>query len=277
MTIITLTTDFGLQDTYVGTMKGVILSIDPSARIVDLTHQITPQDTLSAVREIASSYRYFPAGTIHVVVVDPGVGGSRDIIALKVDGHTFLAPDNGIAGHVAQLGRCQDLVRIENSALFLKPLSATFHGRDIFAPVAANLSTGYPMEKLGPPVDQHRLILQANSTPEADDQRIDGTIVKVDRFGNLISDIDTQTIEAVAGNHGGANLLVQVRGTVIHGISRIYGDVPHGRPLALVGSSGYLEIAANCGNAEHLIDAHCGDRIAVRLAGTHKPNSSGTK
>jgi S-adenosyl-L-methionine hydrolase (adenosine-forming) len=264
MTLITLTTDFGLRDAYAGIMKGVILNINPSARVVDLTHQIAAQDLLAAAFEIQSSYRFFPTGSIHVVVVDPGVGGPRRIIAMVVDGQTFLAPDNGLAGLLAQMGTCTEIVSVKNSDLFRHPVSATFHGRDIFAPVAAHLSMGYAIGDVGPSLDQQELILPEYSRPMANEKGLVGTVVKTDRFGNLISDVGSDMIAKVVGGRKKADLIVRIKDYSIRGLSRTYGDVAPGRLLTLIGSSGYIEIAANCANAGQLINAGRGDRITIQ-------------
>ncbi len=152
MSVITLSTDFGLADPYAGIMKGVILSINPSVAIVDLTHCIDPQDTVSAAYMIESAYSYFPEKTVHVVVVDPGVGTGRAVIAAEASGRYFLAPDNGVLGLVLKSSSPAKIVRVENEEYFLTPVSRTFHGRDIFAPVAACISRGVPLERFGPSV-----------------------------------------------------------------------------------------------------------------------------
>ncbi|MEA3434835.1 MAG: SAM-dependent chlorinase/fluorinase, partial [Thermodesulfobacteriota bacterium] len=165
MSIITLTTDFGTDDEYVGIMKGVILSLNPSAVIVDITHHIDPQDLLQAAYTIYSSYRYFPQKTVHVVIVDPTVGSNRKIIAFKIDDHIFLAPDNGVLTLLINERKINSIGRIDNTNYFLDPVSRTFHGRDIFAPVSAHLSMGVPIKKLGTTVAQNKLICL--SIPEA--------------------------------------------------------------------------------------------------------------
>lgn len=153
MSVITLLTDFGTQDEYAGVMKGVILSLHPAALIVDISHQIAPQDVMQAAYMLRSSWQYFPAGTVHVTVVDPGVGGKRDILAAQYKRHFFLAPDNGILSMLAEEGDFQSLIRVENSGYFRNSVSRTFHGRDIFAPVAAHLSMGVKPENFGPRAD----------------------------------------------------------------------------------------------------------------------------
>jgi len=158
MSILTLLTDFGTEDAYVGMMKGVILSINPQAVIIDITHQIDPQDLIQAAYIIKSSYRYFPEGTVHLLVVDPGVGSDRAIVALEMMGHIFLAPDNGVLTLLMDEGETDSIVSVENTRYFLESVSRTFHGRDIFAPVGAHLCRGLDIKNLGSPLDQQNLV-----------------------------------------------------------------------------------------------------------------------
>ena len=154
MPIITLLTDFGVEDAYVGMMKGVVLSINPSAVIIDITHHIEPQNLIQPAYIINSYYRYFPENTVHIIVIDPGVGSDRSIIAVKMMEHVFLAPNNGVLTLLMDEGKVDALVRVENQRFFLKSVSRTFHGRDIFAPVAAYISKGIDIKKLGPSLGQ---------------------------------------------------------------------------------------------------------------------------
>ena len=195
MPIITLLTDFGTEDEYVGVMKGTILSIHPQAVIVDLTHHVSPQQVLQAAHILEASYRYFPEGTIHVIVVDPGVGTDRRIIVLKNEKHVFLAPDNGVLSLILDAGSVEFAAVVEADDFFLKPVSRTFHGRDIFAPLAAHLSKGLPLSRLGSETSPDQLNRLEIAKPYvAEDREIIGSIVGVDHFGNLITDIDGDTI-----------------------------------------------------------------------------------
>lgn len=198
MSIITLLTDFGTEDEYVGLMKGVILSINPSAAIVDITHRIAPQNIAQAAFSLHASYRYFPDRSVHLVVVDPGVGTRRDLLVLKVRKHLFVAPDNGVLTLLLSETGIMTMVRVTNSEFFLKPVSRTFHGRDIIAPVGAHLSKGIDLRKIGEeinPTDAVRLDeLQARTLENGG---IIGKIVAIDHFGNLISNIESQKLAAV--------------------------------------------------------------------------------
>lgn len=251
MAVITLLSDFGLDDEFVGVMKGVILTINPQARIVDITHGIAPQDLVSAAYCVRSAFRYFPKGTVHVVVVDPGVGSSRAIVAVQLQGHTFLAPDNGVLTLVLDEYRADGIVRITNERLFLHPVSRTFHGRDIMAPVAGHLSRGIAMEQLGPGVsaeDLQRLPLVPARFKA--DGTLEGQVALIDRFGNLITNIDSEKVTNLAVKSGDRGIAIRIGQHRIEGLSQSYADVPPGTPLAIVGSKGYLEIAINCGRAE---------------------------
>lgn len=265
MSIITLLTDFGTKDAYVGVMKGVMLSINPSAKVVDVCHYIDPQDLIAAAYLINSSYRYFPKGTIHIIVVDPGVGGSRSIVAVKLSGHIFLAPDNGVLTLLMDEGEVDTIVRVENSRYFLDSISRTFHGRDIFAPVGSHVSMGVPIEKLG-----SRLVLQDLSRlniPKpylSNKDELTGVIISIDRFGNCISNIDENCLRKFVKNGSEKKLEINIGKTVIKSLSYTYTDAEPKRPLALIGSFGYLEIASNCENAGQMLNIKKGDTIILK-------------
>ena len=264
MSIITLLTDFGTRDAYAGIMKGVILSITPSAVIVDITHHIDPQDILQAAYVIKSSYRYFPQGTVHVVVVDPGVGSDRTIVALDMMGHIFLAPDNGVLTLVMDQGKMDSLVRVENTRYFLHPVSHTFHGRDIFAPVAAHLCRGMDIKNLGPPLDPHHLTrLNIDKPRLSGTDRLVGTVVCFDGFGNCISNIDQTHLKDIDAVGSGRKLEIKIGNTSIKGLSSSYRDTKIRQPLAIMGSFGYLEIALNQGNARRALGISKGDPIIL--------------
>lgn len=267
MSIITLLTDFGIEDAYVGTIKGVILSVNPSAMIVDITHQIDPQDLIEAAYVIKSSYRYFPKGTVHVIVVDPGVGSDRAIVALEMMGHIFLAPDNGVLTLLMDEGRLDSITRVNNSHYFLEPLSQTFHGRDIFAPVGAHISKGVDLKKLGSGLDRNDLVHLSIRKPSISDEgELVGTIVSVDRFGNCITNIDFNCLEKFYKPGSEKNLVIAIGEYEIKGLSKSYDGVGLKQPLAIIGSLGYLEIALNCGRASRHFGAEKGDTIRVILS-----------
>ncbi|MBW1697231.1 MAG: SAM-dependent chlorinase/fluorinase [Deltaproteobacteria bacterium] len=264
--MITLTTDFGLTDEYVGVMKGVILSINPRAVIVDISHNIDPQDVTQAAYVIKSAYRYFPAQTVHVIVVDPGVGSDRAVIALRYDGHFFLAPDNGVLSFLLNNDKIEAVIRVENSRYFLKDISWTFHGRDIFAPVAAYISMGVKLEDIGNALDPVHLVQLEIQKPKISlPGEIVGTIIAVDRFGNLITNIDVNVIRFL-GAEALTAIDVWIGGKKISGISKSYNSVDSGHPLSIIGSRGYLEIAVNCGNAADKLEARKGDAVRLRVS-----------
>jgi S-adenosylmethionine hydrolase len=266
MSIITLLTDFGTEDAYVGVMKGVILSINPSAAVIDVCHAVDPQDLIEAAYLIKSFYGYFPKGTIHIVVVDPGVGGNRAIIAVELAGHIFLAPDNGVLTLLMEEKDIDAIVRVENSHYFLNAISHTFHGRDIFAPVASHLSKGVYIDLLGPPLDPQDLIRLNIPKPYLSEKNeLIGTIISIDRFGNCISNIDENRLKFFFQNDPEKTLEIKVDKTVIKSLSQSYADAAPGDPLAVIGSFGFLEIAINCGNAGRRLNVSKGDTVTVTL------------
>ena len=269
MSIITLLTDFGTKDAYAGIMKGVILSVNPSAVIVDITHHIDPQDVIQAAYIIKSSYRYFPEGTVHVMVVDPGVGSDRAIVALEMMGHIFLAPDNGILTLLMDEGKISSIVRVENTRYFLESMSQTFHGRDIFAPVGAHLCRGMDIKKLGSPLDRQNLVhLRIRKPYISDNNQLVGTVVSFDRFGNCISNIDVNDIKKINESNSGRMLEIKIGKTTIKGLSLSYVDTTSRSPLAIIGSFGYLELSLNKGNAKRYLGIEKGATITLNLKPT---------
>ena len=264
MPVITLTTDFGLVDEYVGVMKGVMLSIHPQADIVDISHEIAPQNIHQAAFMLASAYPYFSAGTIHVVVVDPGVGTHRRIVCLQKKGYRFLAPDNGVLTRVLDQGPVDSAWWVENPAYWMDDVSQTFHGRDIFAPVAAHLSKGLESHHLGRELDPTTLIRLPDMVPGINENGdIKGCIVTVDRFGNLITNIDAKLISEMNTGHKSKNLILEVAGQSISGLSLNYDAQREGHPLVLVNSRGYLEIAVNKGSATDIFKVGMGEPVKV--------------
>ena len=260
MAVMTLLTDFGTSDEYVGIMKGVIMGIDPMAVIVDLTHQIDPQDTVAAAHMMRASHRFFPEGSIHLIVVDPGVGSDRLILAAEYDGHIFLAPDNGILPFIIEERRAPaSIFHLANEDLFLKPVSATFHGRDIFASAGAFFSSGTPLEKAGPSVPPDRLKRLPHMGPFVSDDLLRGAIIWIDHFGNIITDIDSKTLGAFVHKHPGQRLVFTVGEGRVEGLGAWYGMAAARQPIALIGSRGFLEIAVNGG--------HAGDRFVANKGG----------
>ena len=265
MAIITLISDFGLEDAYVGIVKGVILSINPSVTIVDISHNIPPQDLVRAGYLMEASYRYFASGTVHVAVVDPGVGSDRSIVGVEMKGHRFLVPDNGVMTAVLTDGHAERAVRVENSSFFLDSVSRTFHGRDIFAPVAAHLSMGLDLEEFGPrfePSELMRLRLPQPLFAEAGE--IVGAVVAVDRFGNMVTNIRERDLSELRFPDDTSDLIIQIGGKSIHGISDSYSAAAPGRLLAIMGSTGRLEVSVNCGNASRLCKAGPGETVRIK-------------
>jgi S-adenosyl-L-methionine hydrolase (adenosine-forming) len=266
MSIITLLTDFGSEDAYVGMMKGVILSINPSAVIVDISHHIDPQDIIQAAYTLKSSYTYFPEGTVHIVVVDPGVGSDRAIIALEMSGHVFLAPDNGVLTLLMDEGKIDAIVRVEDTRYTLDSVSQTFHGRDIFAPVGAHISRGAEMHRLGSSLNPKNLFhLDIPKPYISDTDELTGKIISVDRFGNCISNIDVPCFKKFTKVQSEKRLEIKIGKNIINNLSRSYNDVGIGCPLAIIGGFGYLEIALNCGNAGRSLHVEKGDFITLKL------------
>ena len=266
MSIITLITDFGLDDEYVGLMKGVMLSIHPSATIVDITHRIEPQDMVQAAYTLNASYRYFPDGSIHVIVVDPGVGGKRAIVAAKMKRHVFMAPDNGVLTLLLGGEEIDECIRVDNPEYFLESVSQTFHGRDIFAPVAAHIARGVALNRIGTPAASAELVrLPGLESCRSANGEITGKIVTIDHFGNLITNIPAHELEDLCTGKPGRKPQVRIGNHIISGLSSTYESVASLRPLALIGSRGYLEIAVNAGNANKHLNIQKGDGVTVAI------------
>jgi hypothetical protein len=250
--IITLTTDFGQRDPYVAMMKGVILCINREARIVDITHQIAAGSIAEGASILKDAHRFFPSGTVHLGVVDPGVGGPRRPIALVLENYVFVGPDNGLFWPLIQTaGQCE-VIRLTHKRYWLNEISATFHGRDIFAPVAAHLSKGVDPFAMGETIDDP-MPLQV-PLPRMEGSALVGEVVRIDHFGNLITNI---TREHLAPFLESKDLTIRIGVVVLKTLSTTYSDVPEAQPLALIGSSNALEIAVNGGNAAHDLGGEC--------------------
>ncbi|MBA4395727.1 MAG: hypothetical protein C0407_19410 [Desulfobacca sp.] len=244
MSFITLSTDFGLDDPYVGIMKGVILGINPQVQLVDLTHALSHHRLLEAAFVLQTSYSYFPKGTVHLAIVDPGVGGERRLIAIQGLETIWVGPDNGLFTLVLKKQPQSKIIHLTNQAFFLKKISWTFHGRDILAPVAARLSLGIPLEAMGPSISNP--VLLSFPEPESKEKEIAGQVLWTDHFGNLITNIDQETLLPFLSS---PSLTVWIGSEHITGILQTYSLGRPGRLMALIGSSGYLEIACNLGRA----------------------------
>lgn len=263
MDLITLTTDFGYKDPFVGIMKGVIYSINSSANIVDITHTIESHDILEGAFIISQSYRFFPKSSIHVAVVDPGVGGSRRPILVIASGHYFIGPDNGMLSPVIEEDQSARVIEITSKQYFLRSISVTFHGRDIFAPVAAWLSKGVEPEQFGRTISDYTRL----DMPEIEKgpEYIKGGVIYVDRFGNIITNISQEIINDL-GQKGisPASLSISICGIEITGINKYYGELIAGELGAIINSFGFLEIYAYRGNAAKLLNVRKGDIMEVK-------------
>ncbi|UCE20216.1 MAG: SAM-dependent chlorinase/fluorinase [Gemmatimonadota bacterium] len=258
--IITLTTDFGTQDGYVGAMKGVILSMNSKAVIVDITHEIDAHDVLSGAFTLKNSCQSFPESTIHLAVVDPGVGSTRKSILLQTEKYFFLGPDNGVFSFVTREGEQVGVFELTESKYFLTPLSDTFHGRDIFAPVAGYLSLGIDPSEFGP--ELHDYVRISLPSPIVSESGIEGHIIHIDRFGNLVTNIDTESVDAFRTR---GDIRIDVGSIALKNIARSYSEVEAGSPLAIVGSTGFLEIAVNKGSARQKLVLKRGDPVRVEM------------
>jgi len=261
--IITLLTDFGLDDAYVGLMKGVILGINPEARLVDLTHAVAPQDVMRAALILRSAAAYFPKGTIHVVVVDPGVGSKRRPLLLDTPAGLLIGPDNGVLSLAAREAGAYKGYVLDKIELFRHPVSSTFHGRDIFAPIAARASLGAAPGELGTAVVS---IVELHAPqPRVSADSIHGEVIYTDNFGNLVTNIGSDALAVFRGQ----TLSVSIDSITVAGPLAAYADVEEGAPLALIGSWSMLEIAIRNGDAAAKLKAGPGTQVTVKA---HTPN-----
>lgn len=255
---IALLTDFGLDDNYVGIMKGVILKINPNVQLVDVCHSIKPQCVVEGALTLRSSYRYFPKKTIFLCVVDPGVGSKREAIIVKTKDYLFVAPDNGILSLVVDTQASIEIYAITNVQYFVRPVSNTFHGRDIFAPVAAHIASGIPLCKFGKMRKDLKRSLFPGPIIKRKKRCIVGEIIDIDHFGNCITNIEKKHLTAFKGNPR-----ITCKGKTISRIASSYAQVKKEELLAIIGSKGYLEISVNMGSAAKKFNASCGNRIEV--------------
>jgi len=261
MAVITLMTDFGRRDHYVAAMKGVILQIDPAAVIVDISHEIAPQQVTEAAFVLRSVWPAFGEGTIHIVVVDPQVGTDRRILAARYDGRIVLVPDNGAISLVHRDCRLGELYLVQNHQLFVQPVSATFHGRDIFAPVAAHLSRGLPLVNVGPPTNRLELLNLPVAQSSAADGLV-GQVIYIDRFGNLVTNISRGQLAHTGQGHSGPHVWIDRHD--LGPLQSSYASVAPGEALALIGSADLLEVAVNQGSAAELLSAQVGTTVRVK-------------
>ncbi len=257
MAVIALLTDFGTRDWYVGSMKGVVLDLEPRARLVDITHAIAPGDVSSGAFALASSLSSFPKGTVFLVVVDPGVGGSRRALAAAADDYWIVGPDNGVLSLVLCQARDASVHAIQNPSYMRHPVSSTFHGRDVFAPAAAHLVKGTPLSDFGPSVTEY--VRLPWPEPKVGAHSVQGQVVYVDGFGNAITSIRASALSAVGFRPSQAKC--GAAGSIP--VCTFYQQVEAGSPLALIGSSGFLEISINMGSAQETLGLKVGDSVEL--------------
>jgi S-adenosyl-L-methionine hydrolase (adenosine-forming) len=259
--IVTITTDFGLDDHFVGTMKGVILNINPTVRFVDISHRVNSYDVLDGALTLALSYRFFPPGSIHMIVVDPGVGSSRRPIAVRSSQYKFVAPDNGVLSFIFDREKDIQVRHVTATQYFLHPLSNTFHGRDIFAPVAGWLSKGLEIDRLGALITDYIKIAPPRPR-RVRDGHVEGLVIKVDKFGNLITNLAPDDLPELSSDTAPPFRIT------IHDykVTRLYSSYSMGQPselFAIWGSSGYLEVCRNLGSAADALQASQGSGVEV--------------
>ncbi|MGB6483758.1 MAG: SAM-dependent chlorinase/fluorinase [Candidatus Acidiferrales bacterium] len=259
--IITLTTDFGSADSLVGSMKGVILSIQPDAEIVDITHKVLPYDLLDGALAIGQAYRFFPPRTIHIVVVDPGVGTERRPVLATAGQHYFVAPDNGVLSMVYQREESLAVRHITAEHYFLQPVSNTFHGRDIFSPVAAWLSKNGQSVAFGEEITD--FVRFALPKPKAAGNGVKGIVLRADNFGNLLTNFTPEDLPQVLA---GSNFKMRVGTTEISHLAETFGNGGPNEPILVLGSSGFFEVAVNRGSAAKTTGASRGAEVTVEFA-----------
>jgi len=253
--ILTLTTDFGLSDHYVGSMKGVILGICARAQLVDISHQVSPYAISEGAFLIAQAWRSFPRGTVHVVVVDPGVGSARRPILMEASGHYFVAPDNGVLALIFAREKCRVRL-ISNARYFRRPVSRTFHGRDIFAPVAAHLACGVAPSRMGKVIADY--VRPPFERPRQTGPRVwTGEILHVDRFGNVITNFHVDDFPALEQ--------LAIGRAKVRRLAPAYAEAREGELVAIAGSSGYLEVSMNQGSAAQKIGCRSGGQCRIRV------------
>lgn len=259
--VITLLSDFGWQDVYVGVIKGVIAAIAPNATTIDLTHAIPAQDLTTGGFQLANAVPYFPRNTVHVAVVDPGVGGQRRAVAVECECGIFVVPDNGLLSQVCDRWPVKAAVELDNPEYWrVSDPSRTFHGRDIFAPVGAYLVAGVPLTTVGSPVDPATLMLHPLPPVQQTRDAVAGIVQACDRFGNLITNIPGDLVDRLAA---GQRWVVIANGRTVPGRCT-YGDVATGETVALTGSHGWIELAVNGGNARDQLHVQCDDRVEIQ-------------
>jgi hypothetical protein len=265
---ITLLTDFGTKDHYVASMKGTVLSINPQCTLIDITHHVSPHDIKEGAFILANAYSFFPKGTIHLSVVDPGVGSPRKPILLVTTNYFFVGPDNGLFTFALKREKAKKVVALTNQKFFLSQVSTTFHGRDLFAPVAAHLSLGVKPEAFGPELNSW--VEFDFEKPRIRGRKLIGEILHIDAFGNLISNINEEQLFHFVKDH---SFVIRTGERDIQGLKKGYWEGKRNEPMALIGSGGFLEISVREGNAQRMSKIKKGDKIIVRISHEHIANS----
>jgi S-adenosylmethionine hydrolase len=259
--ILTLTTDYGVNDHLVGVLKGVMLSINPEINIVDITHGVLAHDILDGALAIGQAFKYFPPRTVHVVVVDPGVGTQRRPILVAADQHYFVAPDNGVLSSVYAQAETLNAWNIISEHYFRQPVSNTFHGRDIFAPVAAWLTKSWQPSSFGETITD--FVRFSMPKPKVAGNTIKGIVLRVDQFGNLVTNLTAQDVPALAS--ADAKFTIRAGNGVVTRVVPTFGAGGTGEAVGIIGSSGYLEIAVNKGSAARALSAGRGAEVTLEL------------
>jgi S-adenosylmethionine hydrolase len=260
--IVTLTTDFGTNDHFVGSVKGVILDIVPEAAIVDISHAVQAYDVLDGALAISQAYSYFPTGTVHMVVVDPGVGTTRRPIIASSDGYHFVAPDNGVLSMVYAKEERIHVRHVTSDHYFRQPVSNTFHGRDVFAPIAAYLAKMVDSHKFGDEIEDYVRFAAPRPKPIAEN-RLRAVVLKVDRFGNMITNVTPEDAPALFAGKGGFKIVVGNK--EITEFRTAYAEGAPGEVFGILGSMGYLEIVANRAAAAQITGAGKGAEVTILL------------
>ncbi len=259
--IITITTDFGVRDHFVGAMKGVILTINPEANLLDISHDVASYSVVDGAFTIAQAYPYFPSDTVHLVVIDPGVGGDRRPLLVQAGRHLFVGPDNGVFSFIYEREERVTVRHITAAHYFLQPVSRTFHGRDVFSPIAAWLTKGIDPANFGEPISDYRRFANLNPTIESE-QKARGIVLKADKFGNLITNFSVAHFPQFV-QPDAPSFRLEINGHKLTRLGKTFEEGTPGEIFAIVGSSGYLEIVCNGGAASRALNAASGNDLIL--------------
>lgn len=263
--IVTLTTDFGTSDNYVACVKAAMLNINPEIETVDITHHVKRHDIMEACLILKNTYHYFPNWTIHVVIVDPTVGSSRRSIVASINSHHFVAPDNGVLSGLYQDPEDLSVFEIEAEHYYLKPLSPTFHGRDIFAPIAAWMAKGIEIENFGERIDDYVDLQLPIPTVSEEDGTLEGEIIHVDSFGNLITNVDRAQFDRLLGEAGNQSFELEIGDLTLSELKRYYAECEEDKPCLLFGSTAQLELAIKEKSASEVLSLDKGQKLTLKF------------